>query len=189
MAEFSPYDAMNGPSRYRAATATTDTTGGRNIDRLRATTTARPAEPGRIQRNVPTAGCASSSSLALARAPFSSSRWVFPGRFMHVLRFATNNCGDAAFRRPMLGSRFTSNCSAGDGPSRPELPRPWKLMPRWELPAGRVRRRRSMLPEEERDVVGTVMSLDRNINAPRHFGLPSNPIARELLGRLGNGGT
>ena len=46
---------------------------------------------------------------------------------------------------------------------------------------------RDVLPEEERDFVGIVMSLDRNINAPKHFGLPSNPIARELLGRLGRG--
>ena len=35
--------------------------------------------------------------------------------------------------------------------------------------------------------VGTVMSLERNINVPRHFGLPSNPMASGLLGRLGRG--
>ena len=46
---------------------------------------------------------------------------------------------------------------------------------------------RDVLPEEDRDFVGTVMSLDRNVNLPRHFGLTSNPIARELLGRLGRG--
>lgn len=44
-----------------------------------------------------------------------------------------------------------------------------------------------MLPEENRDFAGTVMSLDRNINIPRHFGLPSNPIASAVLGRLGKG--
>ena len=46
---------------------------------------------------------------------------------------------------------------------------------------------RDVLPEENRDFVGTVMSLDRNINVPRHFGLPSNPMASGLLGRLGRG--
>ena len=46
---------------------------------------------------------------------------------------------------------------------------------------------RDVLPEENRDFVGTVMSLDRNINVPRHFGLPSHPITSGLLGRLGRG--
>ena len=44
-----------------------------------------------------------------------------------------------------------------------------------------------VLPDENRDFAGTVMSIDRNINVPRHFGLESNPIARGLLGRLGRG--
>ena len=46
---------------------------------------------------------------------------------------------------------------------------------------------RDVLPEENRDFAGTVMRLDRNINMPRHFGLPSNPIASGVLGRLGKG--
>ncbi|MCY4572436.1 MAG: hypothetical protein OXF01_06505 [Gemmatimonadetes bacterium] len=46
---------------------------------------------------------------------------------------------------------------------------------------------RDVLPEENRDFVGTVMSLDRNINMPRHFGLPSNPITSGILGQLGTG--
>ena len=49
---------------------------------------------------------------------------------------------------------------------------------------------RDVLPEGNRDFAGTVMSLDRNINMPRHFGLSSNPIASAVLGRLGrDGGT
>ena len=46
---------------------------------------------------------------------------------------------------------------------------------------------RDVLPEETRDFLGTVMSLDRSINVPRHFGWPSNAIARGLLGRIGRG--
>ena len=105
-------------------------------------------------------------------------------------QFATNSFGGGAFRRSMPGSRCTPSTSAAVGAFRLELPRPWKLMPRWRLPGEPVRRRRStgdVLPEENRDFVGTVMSLDRNINVPRHFGLPSNPMASGLLGRLGRG--
>ena len=46
---------------------------------------------------------------------------------------------------------------------------------------------RDVLPEESRDFVGMVMSIDRNVNVPRHFGLPSNPIATGVLGLLGRG--
>ena len=46
---------------------------------------------------------------------------------------------------------------------------------------------RDVLPDESRDFVGTVMSLDRQINVPRHFRFPANPIATGFLGRLGKG--
>ena len=46
---------------------------------------------------------------------------------------------------------------------------------------------RDVLPDERRDFVGTLMSLDRNINVPRHFRLLSNRMASGLLGRLGRG--
>ena len=40
-------------------------------------------------------------------------------------------------------------------------------------------------PDSERDFLGVVMSVDRNINVPRRFGLPQNHLARSLLGPLG----
>ena len=42
-------------------------------------------------------------------------------------------------------------------------------------------------PADTCDFVGTVRAVERNINVPELFGLPATPIARRLLGRLGNG--
>ena len=44
-----------------------------------------------------------------------------------------------------------------------------------------------VLPEEPLGFPGTVMVIERNINMLRHFGLASNPVAKQLLGRLGHG--
>ena len=44
-----------------------------------------------------------------------------------------------------------------------------------------------VLPEEPCDFPGTLMSVERNINMPKQFGLQSNATARQLLGRLGRG--
>ena len=42
-------------------------------------------------------------------------------------------------------------------------------------------------PEEEMDFIGSVMTIERNINMPRQFKLQPNRIAQRLLGRLGKG--
>ncbi len=46
---------------------------------------------------------------------------------------------------------------------------------------------REILPDEPRDFPGTVMSIDRNINMPRQFGLESKPMSLKFLGPLGRG--
>ncbi|MDE2784444.1 MAG: hypothetical protein OXK77_15935 [Gemmatimonadota bacterium] len=44
-----------------------------------------------------------------------------------------------------------------------------------------------VLPEERQDFAGGVMAIERNIKMPRQFGLSSNPLTPQLLGRLGRG--